>query len=200
MNEQSKRRELTVPGPMIPPVPAILTTVKGEAGVQDEISVLWTFITNGKPAQIGVTADKSEHFAEKLIKRHGEFVLNVMTIEYTLPFDKVDMNSSAPGDKFAISGLTRGTASKIDSPTIEEAVIQLECKVTQSVDLPPNRTLFLADVIVTSVLEGVCDENERLIVESTPFFGMTAGSGEFYTMGKMVGHIGETVGRDDIKY
>jgi hypothetical protein len=40
----------------------------------------------------------------------------------------------------------------------------------------------------------------RLIVSNVPFFGMTAGSGEFYTMGKLVGHIGKTVGRTDIKY
>jgi len=29
---------------------------------------------------------------------------------------------------------------------------------------------------------------------------MTAGSGEFYTMGEKVGHIGKSVGRSDIKY
>jgi hypothetical protein len=29
---------------------------------------------------------------------------------------------------------------------------------------------------------------------------MTAGSGEFYTMGRKVGHIGQTVGRSDIRY
>jgi hypothetical protein len=38
------------------------------------------------------------------------------------------------------------------------------------------------------------------MVDKVGFFGMTAGSGEFYTMGEKVGYIGRSVGRDDIKY
>ena len=44
------------------------------------------------------------------------------------------------------------------------------------------------------------DENDRLIIPNVSFFGMTAGSGEFYTMGEPVGYIGKSVGRMDIKY
>ena len=62
------------------------------------------------------------------------------------------------------------------------------------------RQVFIAEVVATTVAEGVVDANERLMVEEVPFFGMTAGSGEFYTMGKAIGHIGQTVGRDDIRY
>jgi len=42
---------------------------------------------------------------------------------------------------------------------------------------------IFADVVATTVHEGVCDKDGRLIVSNVPFFGMTAGSGEFYTMG-----------------
>ena len=35
---------------------------------------------------------------------------------------------------------------------------------------------------------------------SRPFFGMTAGNGEFWTWKQKVGHIGMSVGRDDIRY
>ena len=60
--------------------------------------------------------------------------------------------------------------------------------------------LMVTEVVATTVLEGVCDADGRLNVQSTDFFGMTAGSGEFYTMGPRVGHIGQSVGRTDIKY
>jgi len=76
----------------------------------------------------------------------------------------------------------------------------LECKVIKEIDIPPIRTIFIADVVATRVLEGTCDVNGRLIVDAIDFFGMTAGSGEFYTMGEKVGHIGKSVGRSDIKY
>lgn len=193
------RVALREPGPMVPPVPAVLLTVNGMQGNPDEITVLWTFIVNGDPPQVGVAA-ASEHIAGALIAHHGEFVLNVPVADIVTPFDRVDMNSSRVGDKFELSGLTRGTATVVDAPTVEECPIQVECRVFDTIDVPPMRTIFLADVVATTVLEGVVDENERLIVEDVPFFGMTAGSGEFYTMDRAVGHIGKTVGRSDIKY
>jgi len=198
--EKQKRRELLrEPGPMLPPVPAILLTVNGMAGDPDEISVVWTFVINGKPPQIGI-APGHEHVAERLIREHREFVLNVPVVSMVEAFDRVDFASTKVGDKFALTGWTRGRATKVQAPSIEESPIQIECRVFTAVDVPPSRTLFLADVVATSVHDGVCDAEGRLRVEAVPFFGMTAGSGEFYTMGRRVGHIGQGVGRRDIKY
>ncbi len=103
-------------------------------------------------------------------------------------------------DKFELAGLTRGVAAVVSAPTIEEAPIHVECRVTDRLRIPPSRTLFVADVVATTALGGAVDETGRLVVPSVSFFGMTAGSGEHWTMGTKVGHIGMTVGRDDIKY
>ncbi|MFQ5738273.1 MAG: flavin reductase family protein [Acidobacteriota bacterium] len=195
----SRRSRLKVPAPMLPPVPAVLLTVKGMPGDPDEISVLWTFVINGDPPQIGVSAGK-DHVANRLIARHREFVLNVPVADMVVPFDRVDMNSERVADKFRLAGLTRGRALQVDAPTVEEAPIQVECRVFKTVDVPPIRTLYLATAVATTTLEGVCDPGGRLNVSRVPFFGMTAGSGEFYTMGSRVGHIGQTVGRNDIRY
>ncbi len=193
------RVRLRDPGPMLPPVPAILLTVNGEPGDPDHISVVWTFIVEGNPPHVGVSVG-DEHVAGRLIERHGEFVLNVPVGDIVTPFDRVDMSSSTVGDKFKLSGLTRGVAVEVDAPTVEECPIHVECRVFDSLRVPPARTIFLAEVVATTVFEGAVDETERLRVEDVPFFGMTAGSGEFYTMGRAVGHIGKTVGRSDIRY
>ena len=198
-NKDNKRIRLSENGPMIPPVPAILLTVNGKPGDPKEISVVWTFVLEGKPPQIGISV-ADYHIAGDLIKMHEEFVLNVPTADMVTAFDTVDMNSSKVGDKYALSKLTEGKAVVVDAPTISEAPIQVECKIFNTIAVPPNRTVFFADVVATTVLEGVCDKNGRLIVPNVSFFGMTAGSGEFYTMGEPVGHIGKTVGRNDIKY
>jgi flavin reductase (DIM6/NTAB) family NADH-FMN oxidoreductase RutF len=184
---------------MLPPVPAILVTVNGRPGEPDEVSVLWSFVVNGDPPQVGVSAG-DEHRAGPLLALHREFVLNVPVASLVEPFDRVDMSSSTVGDKFALCGLTRGAATVVKAPTVAEAPIQLECRVSHVVRVPPARTVYLADVVATTVHEGICDEDGRLIVGSAAFFGMTAGSGEFYTMGRKVGHIGQTKGRSDIRY
>ena len=198
-DKDNKRIQLSENGPMIPPVPAILLTVNGKPGDPKEISVVWTFVLEGKPPQIGISV-ADYHIAGDLIKMHEEFVLNVPTADMVTAFDTVDMNSSKVGDKYALSKLTEGKAVVVDAPTISEAPIQVECRIFNTIAAPPHRTVFFADVVATTVLEGVCDKSGRLIVPNVSFFGMTAGSGEFYTMGKPVGHIGKTVGRNDIKY
>jgi len=194
-----RRVPLPRPGPMLPPVPAILTTVNGRPGEPDEISVLWTFVVNGDPPQVGVSAG-DEHRAGPLIALHREFVLNVPVAAIVEGFDRVDMSSSRVADKFALAGLTRGRATVVNAPTVEESPIQVECRLTHTLRVPPVRTVYLADVVAATVHEGVCDEKGRLRVAATEFFGMTAGSGEFYTMGREVGHIGQTAGRSDIRY
>ena len=197
--ENKTRLKLSENGPMIPPVPAILLTVRGKPGDPDEISVVWTFVIEGQPPQIGISV-ADYHISGDLIKMHKEFVLNDPTADIITAFDTVDMNSSKVGDKYSLSGLTEGKAVKVNAPTVEEAPIQVECRIFNTINVPPHRTVFFADVVATTVHEGVCDKDGRLIVPNVSFFGMTAGSGEFYTMGKLVGHIGKTVGRSDIKY
>jgi flavin reductase (DIM6/NTAB) family NADH-FMN oxidoreductase RutF len=194
-----RRTALSKPGPMLPPSPAILTSVRGKPGDPDELAVLWTFVVNGDPAQVGVAAG-DEHIAGGLITLHHEFVLNVPTASMIHGFDVVDFSSSRVGDKFAKSGFTRGRATRIDAPTVQEAPIQLECRVTHTLRVPPVRTVFIADVLATTVLDGVCDDDGRLRPGAAAFFGMVAGSGEFFTLGQNVGHIGQSVGRRDIRY
>jgi flavin reductase (DIM6/NTAB) family NADH-FMN oxidoreductase RutF len=202
MAEQAARRgrgTLAKPGPMLPPSQAIITSVRGKPGDPDELSVLWTFVVNGDPAQIGVAAG-DEHIAGGLITLHKEFVLNVPTASMIHGFDVIDFSSSKPGDKFAKSGFTRGQASVVNAPTVNEAPIQLECRLLHTLRVPPMRTLFVAEVVATTVHDGICDGDGRLQPESAAFFGMAAGCGEFFTLGQKVGHIGQSVGRRDIRY
>lgn len=194
------RRPLAKPGPMLPPAQAVITSVRGKApGDPDELSVLWTFVVNGDPAQVGVSAG-DEHIAGALIAQHREFVLNVPTASMIHGFDVIDFSSSRPGDKYAKSGFTRGEATIVKAPTVNEAPIQLECRLLHTLRVPPMRTVHIAEVVATTVLEGICDADGRLQPEAAAFFGMAAGCGEFFTLGQKVGHIGQSVGRRDIRY
>jgi flavin reductase (DIM6/NTAB) family NADH-FMN oxidoreductase RutF len=194
-----RREAIPIPGPMLPPVPAIITSVRGKPGDPDELSVLWTFVVNGSPPQVGV-APGDEHIAGALLALHREFVLNVPVASMIHAFDRIDFSSSRVTDKYALTGLTRGQATRVNAPTVQEAPIHLECRVSAVLRVPPVRTVFIADVVATTVHEGICDADGRLRPESAAFFGMMAGCGEFYTMDRKVGHIGQSVGRRDIRY
>jgi flavin reductase (DIM6/NTAB) family NADH-FMN oxidoreductase RutF len=184
---------------MLPPAQAVITSVRGKAGDPDELSVLWTFVVNGDPAQVGVAAG-DEHIAGRLIAEHREFVLNVPTASMIHGFDVIDFSSSRSGDKYAKSGFTRGQATLVNAPTVNEAPIQLECRLLHTLRVPPMRTVYVAEVVATTVHDGICDADGRLRPDAAAFFGMAAGCGEFYTLGQKVGHIGQSVGRRDIRY
>lgn len=202
----AERFELPEPGPMLPPVPAIVLGVKGDDRVPDDLTVVWTFVLNGDPPQIGISVGDDSaisghtHVALDLIKRHREFTLNVPDASWLEAFDAIDMTASKRRDKFAATGLTRLPSQAIDAPGIAEAAIVLECRVLQEQRLPPMRTVFFAEVVRTTVHPGVTDPTGRLDSTAREFFGMTAGNGEFWSFGRKVGRIGMTTGRDDIRY
>ncbi|MHC4608670.1 MAG: flavin reductase family protein [Planctomycetota bacterium] len=201
-----KRLELPEPGPMLPPVPAIVLGVLGDEETRDDLTVVWTFVLCGKPPQVGISvAEKSAitgggHVALEFLKRHGEFTLNVPDASWVEAFDTIDMCSSERDDKFARAGLTRLESKTVRAPGVAEAPIVLECRVLDAHRLRPARTLFAAEVLRTTVLPGVTDGDGRLNADARPFFGMTAGCGEFRTLGPKVGHIGQTKGITHIRY
>jgi len=200
------RIELPEPGAMLVPAAAVVLGVNGDETVQDDLTVVWSFILDGKPPQVGVSVGLKSAISHELqvaldlLKKHGEFTLNVPDTSWLEAFDRIDMCAAERADKFAKAGLTRLPSKAVDAPGIAEAPIVLECKVISSHDLPPNRTVFFADVVRTTVQQGVADEHGRLIPASKEFFGMLAGCGEFWTFGKRVGHIGQTKEIDFIRY
>ena len=201
-----KHKELAEPGPMIPPVPAIVLGLKGDSIRQDILSVAWTFVLEGHPALVGISVTNKindagdPYYVETFLKEHMEFTLNVPDASWVEAFDDIDMSGYEWEDKFEKNKLTRLQSKLIDAPGVKEAAIILECKVISYHELQPKRTVFFAEVVRVLTHEDVTDENGRLISQSRDFFGMASGNGEFLTFGKKIGHIGMSKGRDDIKY
>jgi flavin reductase (DIM6/NTAB) family NADH-FMN oxidoreductase RutF len=204
-----ERFELPEPGPMLPPVPAVILGVAGDDDRPADLTIVWSFILDGPNAQIGISVgDDSmitfeEHAGLALIRKHRCFTLNVPDASWIDQFDRIDMTASTREDKLAAHGLTllESVAIRADTPGIAEAAVVLECEVVEEHRLPPCRSIFFANVVRTSVHpDGVTDADGRLDSTSRAFFGMTAGNGEFWTWGEKVGHIGMSVGRNDIRY
>ena len=200
------RFELPKPGAMIFPAPAVVLGVSGDETVRDDLTVVWSFILDGIPPQVGISVglksalNKELQVSLELLLKHREFTLNVPDTSWIESFDMIDMCASVKDDKFNRVGLSRLPSKLISAPGIAEAAVVLECRIISVHDLPPNRTVFFADVIRTSVQSDVADELGRLIPSSRDFFGMAAGCGEFWTLGSCVGHVGQTKGIDSIRY
>jgi flavin reductase (DIM6/NTAB) family NADH-FMN oxidoreductase RutF len=94
-------------------------------------------------------------------------------------------------NKFVETGLTPVKASKVNAPMIEEAPVNLECKVTQIIPLG-SHDMFLAEVVAVHV-------NEKLFSPKTDAIDLkradlvTYSHGHYYTLGEIIGKFGFSV-------
>lgn len=98
-------------------------------------------------------------FSYELIKRQGEFVVNIPTVEL---LDKVVLCGHITGrgvDKFKQLGLTPGRARVVSVPIVEECVAHLECKVFKEVEAG-DHCLFIGEVVATYAEQDLLTRDE----------------------------------------
>ncbi len=106
----TERFETPEAGPMLPPVPAVVLGVKGDSTIKDALSVAWTFVLEGHPPLVGISVTNktdttgTPYYINELIKKHGEFTLNVPDSSWVKEFDDIDMSGHKWEDKFAENG------------------------------------------------------------------------------------------------
>lgn len=175
--------------PYLCPLPAVmLACADPERGIRPNIiTVAWTGVVCSKPPMISVSI-KKERYSYELIRRTGEFTVNLVSRELCRALDYCGVKSGRDGDKFAACKLTPIIAPPLTSaPAIAQCPAHLLCRVDRVIPLG-SHDLFLANVIQVSVQEryftdtGAIDEGRmglvsyvhgkyRSVCEELGFFG-----------------------------
>jgi len=130
---------------------------------------------------------RPERYSYDIIKKSGEFVVNLTPAALVRAADFCGMYTGAKVDKFARCGLTREQASEVACPLIAESPLCLECRVTDVISLG-SHDMFLADIVAVDVDEALLDEKGALHVERA---GLAAyAHGEYYALGQRLGKFG----------
>ena len=111
---------------------------------------------------VSVSIRKSR-YSHELIKKSGEFVINLVNEPLVKVTDFVGVRSGRDIDKFAQTGelkLTALKSSKVKAPGIEESPVCLECVVKQVLELG-SHDMFVAEVVATNVDEKYLDKDGR---------------------------------------
>jgi flavin reductase (DIM6/NTAB) family NADH-FMN oxidoreductase RutF len=139
---------------LVLPLPVTLVTCRareGESAADNIIPLSWVGIVDYKPHAVNICIGKRK-YSDRLIAERGEFGMCVASVELMESVDRCGCTHGDQTDKFAMTGLTKAAASKIDAPLIAECPICLECRVTRTVDLDTHR-MFIAEVLCTHVRE-----------------------------------------------
>ena len=119
---------------MLYPVPAVLVSVADSAGNDNLITIAWTGTVCSDPAMTYISVRK-ERYSHHMLKENKEFVINLVSKEICRAADFCGVRSGCDLDKFEATGLTREKASTVNVPLVKESPVNIECKVTQVLEL-----------------------------------------------------------------
>ena len=192
----STTRENWRPGTMIYPVPAVLVSCGASAEEYNMLTVAWTGTICSEPAMCYISVRPERHSYE-IIKRTGEFVINLTTSALARATDWCGVRSGRDYDKFKEMGLTPMASAKVAAPTIAESPVAIECRVKDIIPLG-SHDMFLAEVVNVSVDETLIDkESGKLDLERARLLAYS--HGEYFELGKALGHFGWSVRKKPYK-
>ena len=178
------------PGTMIYPLPAVLVSCGETDGEQNLFTVAWTGTVCTNPPMCYISVRPERHSYE-IIKRTGEFVINLTNSRLSRATDWCGVRSGRDYDKFAEMGLTAESAAVVKAPVVAESPVAIECRVKQIIPLG-SHDMFLADVVNVLVDEEYINpETGKLELERADM--ITYSHGEYFRLGEAIGHFGWSV-------
>ena len=174
---------------MIYPLPAVLVSCGATPEEYNMLTVAWTGTICSDPAMCYISVRPERHSYE-IIKRTGEFVINLTTEALARATDWCGVRSGKDYDKWREMGLTPAPATIVNAPIIDQAPINIECRVKQIIPLGTH-DMFIAEVVNVIVDEQYLDEKGKFDMVRA---GLIAYShGEYFTLGRSLGHFGWSV-------
>ena len=175
---------------MIYPLPAVLVSCGETPEEYNVFTVAWTGTVCTNPPMCYISVRPERHSYE-IIKRTGEFVINLTTRRLARATDWCGVRSGKDYDKFSQMGLTATAAAVVAAPVVEESPVAIECRVKQIIPLG-SHDMFLADVVNVLVDEEYIDaESGRLDLQRAE--PITYCHGEYFSLGEVIGHFGWSV-------
>jgi flavin reductase (DIM6/NTAB) family NADH-FMN oxidoreductase RutF len=186
----SAKKQIWKPGTMLNPVPVVMLSCGDINGQKNIITVAWTGTVCSDPPMLSVSIRK-ERFSHDIIKNSGKFVVNLTTEDLIRQTDWCGVKSGRDTDKFAEMNLTAVKAETSDCPVINESPLNIECTVTQILELG-SHDMFLAKVDSVSVSEDLIDpETGAMDLKKAKLLAYS--HGEYFQLGEKLGYYGYSV-------
>ena len=181
-------------GTFVYPLPAVMVSC-GDMKNSNIITVAWTGIINTNPAMCYISV-RPERFSHELIKKNGEFVINLTTKELARATDWCGVKSGKDFDKFKEMGLTKEKATIVKSPMIAESPISLECKL-EKIEPLGSHDMITAKIVAINVSDKFVNEKGAFDISKCDL--MAYANGGYYPLGKKIGQFGFSVMKKSTK-
>lgn len=178
-------------GALLAPLPAVLVSC-GSMEKPNVLTIAWTGIINTQPPKTYISI-RPERYSYPLIKKSGEFVINLTTEKLVRAVDFCGVRSGRENDKFELCNLTAERAPKLKNcPMIAESPVSLECRVTGETELG-SHNLLLADIVAVNVDEALLSKSGALDMGKAGLLAFA--HGQYYALGRNLGSFGFSVAK-----
>lgn len=133
---------------------------------------------SSKPPLVGIGIAPSRYSFE-LIRRSGEYVVNVVDEKLTHAFHVCGENSGRNTDKFKLANLTPEKGTRVAVPLIRESPVSVECKVIKEIETG-DHVWFIGEVLATHVRQNY-DWQDGLL------FKWIGEKGTYFKIGEKIG-------------
>ena len=178
------------PGTMIYPLPAVMISCGETEEEYNILTVSWvgTICTNPPMCYISI---RPERHSYEIIKRTGEFVINLTNEELARATDWCGVRSGKDFNKFKEMKLTAVRGEKVKAPIIAESPLCIECKVNQIIPLG-SHDMFIAEVLnVQADTRYIDKKTDKFDLQKAKLIAYS--HGHYYKIGEEIGRFGWTV-------
>lgn len=180
------------PSTMLNPVPVVMVS-SGDMEHSNIFTAAWTGTVCSEPPMVYISVRKSR-YSHGLISEKGSFVINLVGKDTVRACDFCGVRSGRDVDKFRELGLTKTEGKKTGIPMIEECPVNLECKVTQVLELG-SHDMFLATVEAVYVDGALMDDKGAVDLVKADLVAYS--HGEYFDLGKYEGFFGYSVAGEE---
>jgi len=165
-------------------MPLALVTVLNDDGTVNVSTIASMTPLPGEPSRM-VMGIFEENFTSQLLTRRKEFAINFVTSQMRSIARTCGTYSGKDVDKLEMCNLSLLPAQKIKAPLIAECPLNIECRVTDIVQID-GLNLFISEILVMEVAEELSDGHGGVLVEKLdPLF---YAFGNTFARGPMIGH------------
>lgn len=180
-----KERKHLSPGALLAPVPPALVTV-GDYDNANIITIGWTGILASQPPKTYVSV-RPTRYSYNILKNNPEFVINLPSKDLALAVDYAGIYTGAKVNKWEKCNFTKQKSEKVDTPTIAECPIAIECRVCDIIPMG-SHDVFMADIVGVSCHDSIVDNDGKIHFEKADLLAYA--HGEYYSLGDVIGRFG----------
>ncbi|MDD4179354.1 MAG: flavin reductase family protein [Candidatus Margulisbacteria bacterium] len=182
-------KSLWKPGTMVYPVPAVMVSCGDQPENYNIITIAWTGTICSDPAMTYISV-RPERYSHDIIKRTGEFVINLTNKKLAFATDYCGVKSGRDIKKFQKMKLTPIPGAHVKAPLIKESPLNIECQVVEIKQLG-SHDMFLAKVLGIQVEKEFINKKGAFDLQKTE--PICYSHGHYYLLGRELGHFGFSV-------